>query len=391
MRFKRFVNAVAVRLMKVERRLDPYFRDAFDKLVRPPLETAVQWLMRRRLPSSGLALAEERDLPGEAEATASIIELMTAFLRGTYRPGEAQRAGNTKTYGIVRGEFTVLPDLPGHLRAGVFAEPRSYPAWVRFAGPGPLAPPDIDDNGVLSIGIKLMNVEGPKLMDDEHGTQDFTGISCPTFTTPTVIENLKLQKEIGDNSGAWYFLNPRDSHYLDGLMQGLYARVHHSPLEVPYWSCVPYLFGEGRAMKYMVRPLTKRRTPIPRHPAANYLREAMARSLASEPAQFEFCVQFQADADRMPIEHAGVAWRAQDAPFEPVARLTLPVQRFDSPAQLAFADNLSYNPWHSVAEHRPLGNQNRARKAMYQQLASVRQEMNAHPHVEPTGGETFGE
>jgi hypothetical protein len=72
-----------------------------------------------------------------------------------------------------------------------------------------------------------------------------------------------------------------------------------------------------------------------------------------------------------------------------VATLRLPTQTFDSGAQLAFAGNLSYNPWHSLAAHRPLGNQNRARKRIYLTLSRLRQEMNGQPHVEPTGDEAF--
>ena len=62
---------------------------------------------------------------------------------------------------------------------------------------------------------------------------------------------------------------------------------------------------------------------------------------------------------------------------------------FDSDAQLAFADALRFNPWHSLPEHRPLGSSNRARRRMYTELAALRQRMNATAHVEPTGAETF--
>jgi hypothetical protein len=72
-----------------------------------------------------------------------------------------------------------------------------------------------------------------------------------------------------------------------------------------------------------------------------------------------------------------------------VARLRLPAQRFDSDEQLAFADVLRYNPWHSLPEHKPLGNSNRARRRMYWELARLRQQMNAVEHVEPTGDEVF--
>jgi hypothetical protein len=69
--------------------------------------------------------------------------------------------------------------------------------------------------------------------------------------------------------------------------------------------------------------------------------------------------------------------------------LRIPRQKFASPAQLDFAGQLSYNPWHCIAEHRPLGNQNRARRRMYLTLATMRHTMNGTPHYEPTGNEVF--
>ena len=56
---------------------------------------------------------------------------------------------------------------------------------------------------------------------------------------------------------------------------------------------------------------------------------------------------------------------------------------------MEFAKRLSYNPWHSIAEHRPLGNQGRARKRIYLELSKLRHQMNAVPHFEPRGDEVF--
>ena len=74
----------------------------------------------------------------------------------------------------------------------------------------------------------------------------------------------------------------------------------------------------------------------------------------------------------------------------PVATLRIPSQKFDSKAQFAFGDNLSYTPWHCLPEHRPLGNQSRARRRMYWELCKLRQTMNDKPHIEPDGSEVFG-
>jgi hypothetical protein len=378
------LNDLIVRLLAFQRRFDPYFRDAFNAVAQRPLVTMTQFLLRLTHRNRETRLCEEMAIPDEAVIIQQIADQMARFTEREYRGRIAERAGNTKTYGVVRAEFEVLSGLSERIRRGVFAEPRTFPAWVRFAGPGPLSPPDIEDAGILSISIKLLGVPGPKLLAHETGTQDFLGISAPTFTTPDIVENVKLQRAIFARTPVFYFLNPFDSHYLDMIMQGLYARMNSSPLEVRYWSCVPYLLGQGQAMKYSIRPTTRARTRVPWNPPDDWLREAMARTLSERDVELEFLVQLQTDARRMPIEDASIEWPEHLSPFVPVARLRIPTQEFDSPEQRRFARQLSFNPWHAIPEHRPLGNQNRARREIYAQLSNLRQSMNAEPHIEPT-------
>lgn len=80
----------------------------------------------------------------------------------------------------------------------------------------------------------------------------------------------------------------------------------------------------------------------------------MINTLAQKDWTFEFMVQPQTDSFRMPIEDATVKWPERLSAYVPVAEITIPAQKFDSDEQLAFADNLSNNPWHSLAAHRPL-------------------------------------
>ncbi|MBV9891291.1 MAG: hypothetical protein JO090_10460, partial [Rhizobacter sp.] len=276
---------------------------------------------------------------------------------------------------------------------GIFAEPKTYRAWVRFSGPGPYVTPDIDDVGFMSISIKLLGVPGPKLMDEEKLTQDMFGVSTPTFVTPDVRANAQLQVESLKNASIFYFLNFDRPHVLDGIMQALWLKTQTSPFEAPYFSCVPYLLGEGQAMVYSVWPKTNRRTPIPRlprRPPDDYLRQAMVQALDAGDVELDFRIQRQTDPHLMPIEDASVLWPERLSPRVSVATLRIPRQKFDSPGQLEFAKRLSYNPWHSIAEHRPLGNQSRARRRMYLALSTLRHEMNGVPHYEPTGDEVFG-
>ncbi|MGB7949817.1 MAG: catalase family protein [Candidatus Binatia bacterium] len=386
----KLIHEALFSLLKLERRFDPFFRPAFDALAQEPLARLIQAFINLRRKDEGLGLAEEKPLPGEAAFLDSIIADMAAYMRDHYQPGNYERGGNTKTHGVVRGEFVVRNDLPEAFRKGVFAEPRAFRAWVRFGGPGPATPPDIDDVGVLSIAIKLMGVPGPKLLADEKLTQDFTGITTPIFTTPNVQENAKLQAASRKGLPLFYFISP--SHLLDALMQGLWAKTQSSPLETVYWSCVPYLLGEGKAMQYAVQPTSRRRSRVPRlpfRPPDNYLREAMAATLRQQDVEFNFLIQLQTDPHLMPIENASVRWPQKLSPLVPAAILRIPKQTFDSPAQLAFAHNLSYNPWHCLPEHRPLGNQNRGRYRIYQELSRLRQSMNNTPHREPAGDEAF--
>ncbi|MUG94583.1 hypothetical protein F7734_20265 [Scytonema sp. UIC 10036] len=383
MNIPKIINTLVEALIKLTRRLNPKLRDWFDRFFQKPIETITQFLINLARKDEHLNIAEEKLLPNEEEIQQQIAKQMTDFLVKYYTGKTAERAGNTKTYGIVKGSFEILPDLPYELRQGIFKESRTYPAWIRFAGPGPFVTHDLDDNGILSIGVKLMGVEGEKLIDDEKMTQDFTGISAPTFTTPNIVENLKLQQQVYNDTPAWYFLNPFDSHLLDAIMQALYAKAHTSPLEVTYFSCVPYLYGEGKAIKYSIKPCTAEKTEIPKNPSYDYLREAMVKVLDKQEVCFDFMVQFQTDAYKMPIENASVIWSEKLSPSIKVATIHIPAQKFDSPEQLKFARNLSFNPWHSIPAHRPLGNQNRARKYIYLATSKFRQQMNHDERIEP--------
>jgi hypothetical protein len=382
----------AMFFVHMERRFDPFFRPAFDALFRQLLTNVATALINLRRQDEHLSLAEEKFQPDEEAHLNDIIVTMGNQMRQLWRPGDFQRGGNTKTHGIVRAEFIVRDDLPPHMRHGIFAKPRTYPAWVRFSGPGPYVTPDIDDVGFMSISIKLMGVPGAKLMDDEKSTQDMFGVSTPTFVTPDTKANAQLQQWSLKNAQTLYFLNLRHPHVLDFVMQSLWIKTQSSPLESAYFSCVPYLLGEGQAMQYSIQSRLKTRTRVPRlplRPPDNYLREAMVATLTKQDVEFDIFLQLQTDPHLMPIENNAVFWPPRLSPRVPAAVLRIPRQKFDSPDQLAFARILAYNPWHCIPEHRPLGNQSRARFRMYKELSTLRQSMNHVAHYEPTGDETF--
>jgi hypothetical protein len=391
-RLLNWISRSAMVFVHLERRFDPFFRPAFDYLFRELLTLSANSLINLQRKNERYKLAEERVQPGEEAHLTDIISTMAHQMRRLWKTGDYQRCGNTKTHGIVRGEVIIRDDVPQHMRHGIFSQPRTFKAWVRFSGPGPYITPDIDDVGFMSISLKIMGVPGPKLMEDEKFTQDMFGVSPPTFVTGDTKSNADLQHWSYKNASLFHFLNFKNPHVLDLIMQGLWLKTQNSPLESQYFSCVPYLLGESQAMVYSFWSRLKTRTRIPRlplRPPDNYLREAMVATLAKQDVEFDIKVQVQTDPHRMPIENNAVYWPPRLSPRVPVAILRIPKQKFDSPEQIAFPSVLSFNPWHSIPEHRPLGNQSRARHRMYKELSTFRQSVNHLQHYEPTGDETF--
>ncbi|MBW5466055.1 catalase, partial [Pseudomonas aeruginosa] len=85
-----------------------------------------------------------------------------------------------------------------------------------------------------------------------------------------------------------------------------------------------------------------------------------------------FQVQRQVSTHYMPIDDTSVEWNESDALFATIADIIVPAQYFDSREQILFCDNRSFNPWHALPEHRPIGGINRLRKAVYEAVSGYR-------------------
>jgi hypothetical protein len=388
----RFIHDRLVSLMRRERRHEPLWRPLVNELLREPSAALIEALLERRREKLDLSLAEERYVPGEDEA---IDALLAARLEQPEAGGRSGAHADEKLHGLLRAELSVSEGLPRRYRKGIFAKPRRFPAWVCFSGPGPESLPDIQALGGPRMSVKLMQVPGRKLLDDEKHTQDLCGISTPTSPAPTVLDSVQLEAQRRARTPLYYFLDPRRQHLLELLLLALYEDLVTSPLECRYYGAAPFLLGQGQAMQYSLRPRAITRTPIPelrRSPPDHYLRQAMQRTLAAGEVSFDLLIQVQTDAHAMPIEDAGVRWPERLSPWLTAATLRFPQQEFDGLAQRQFAKALRFTPWHALPEHRPLGNQNRALRRLYlEQLELERRSSAPPPRVEPTGDEVFDE
>src|SRR6516165_233600 len=215
----RFLHRILEILLHFERRIEqPFLRPAFNALFRAPLAQFFTALTNLRRSRENVGIAEETPQLGEDQDVQTMIDEMRRHLVRDFPQGGFERAGNTKTHGLVRGELVIHDGLPENFRRGLFAGPGAYRCWVRFSGPGPHVEPDINDVGFVSISVKAMGVPGKKLWDDEKHTQDFTAVCTPTFVTPDVKANAHLQYWSRRHLPVFHFLDPRNHHLLDMLM-----------------------------------------------------------------------------------------------------------------------------------------------------------------------------
>lgn len=332
----------------------------------------------------------ERLQPNEAECATSIANAIEAFVNRQVEGGEeiARRDVHAKATGILKAQFKVHEDIPARFAKGVFVPGKSYDVILRFsnASDDPHEP-DTKQDG-RGFAMKLLNVPGPKLLDSDKDslTQDFIMINRPFFFANGAEKYVEVINK--NTSGSMmqkltipFKLGVKSTLIVQKLATGRIA----NPLQVQYYSAVPYQLGvgEGReVVKYSLKPVSDQQDPVPRVAEPDYLHQAIKHSLSDGPVHFKFLLQPKVDVNH-DVEDSTIEWKEQDAPFYEVATLTILPQNVDSEDLTSLGERLSFNPWHSLEEHRPLGSINRARKVVYERISRVRNKLNKVSREEP--------
>jgi hypothetical protein len=321
---------------------------------------------------------DERE-PDEERLTERMERVMRESLEKACAPEATRRDAHAKHHGLLAGRFAVAPDLPAELRVGLFAEPKSYEAWIRCSSSSPKPRSDAVKD-VRGLAIKLLDVDGEKVPEsDEPRTQDFVLLSHPSMPLGT----LRLFHDAVYYSLKWSPLAFAAKMLLTGharvLRELSRARIHPtSPLEIRYWSTTPYQFGD-RVVKYSLLPAAVPRARLPEKLSENYLTDAMEQRLTVDDVHFDFAVQFR--AGDMPIHDAAPRWDEAVSPFRNVATLTIPRQVFRSAERDQRAEALTFSPGHARVEHRPLGSLNRARVRIYRANSDFRHQRRGLPKL----------
>lgn len=366
---------------------------------------AVDWVgritfgqLKRRAETLGhcLELSEEYVLPGEEMASFRIAERAMKEVdkkKAEDADGLARRDAHPKSHGCVKAFVEVEQGLDARHQVGVFASPgKVYPAWIRVSNGSFNIQSDLVGD-IRGFALKVMDVPGDKVLEHKRDarTQDFLFINSPTMFVRTPLDYVELAGKTFDGNPATFFLSldPREwkIRELRNLL-GATTKQPMNPLRSRYWSTTPYMWGEGGAVKHSVRPCDGEDVEGRiGDESENFLREAMGVHLSQTEGCFEFLVQLQKDAESMPIEDATIPWQEEFSPFVKVATVRIPMQEFDTKEQDELCEHLSFNPWHTLPEHRPLGNINRTRRIVYDMISAYRHQLNGVSEREPEGHE----
>lgn len=263
-------------------------------------------------------------------------------------------------------------DLPAALCVG-FAQPGvAYPATVRLSNASGIRQGDgSPDLRGVAVRVSVSQGESHDLLatsypvshaSDAREFVAFAKAMAGARTRPEKVFGLfvKLPLAVGWKTAA----------RMRGNVRGATQRSVDSLATESYWSRGALLWGDAGPVRYLLRPASgtpSASAPDRRDP--DFLHREFARRLSRADVEFDLCVQRFVDERSTPVEDAAVEWRNEVAPAVPIARLTLPRQELDSAEALAAArriEDLTFNPWYTTDEFRPLGNINRARKSGYQ-------------------------
>jgi hypothetical protein len=326
--------------------------------------------------------------PDEAHIVGQIADEVEKGIRENYLPGTARRDVHAKSTGCMRAEFRVLESIPKELARGVFIPGKVYQAYLRFSnGSGdPRQFADGHDDG-RGLAIKLLGVPGEKLLetDREASTQDFVMINHPFFFTSDPHTYLTLIQKASGNLLTKLTI-PLDLGFRSTtLFKEINSGKISNPLQIQYYSASAFALGTGperEAVKWSVKPTLHRVDPMPDDPSHDFLTGVMKANLAKGPVSLKFLIQPRS-SDRLSVEDATTIWSEDVAPFYEVAEIYIPAQDFDTAELRQLGEQLSFNVWHALPEHRPLGSVNRMRKVVYERISRVRNQLNSVERAEP--------
>jgi catalase len=316
-----------------------------------------------------------------------LFESFAHFINETQKKIEKQTKGqrlrgfHAKIHAGFLAEFKVPDNLPDYARLGIFRHPRIFEAVVRFSNGTPFIQADKKPEP-RGMAIKLFGVPGEKLLPNQENamTQDFLGTShSVTSAVRNIGQFMAFIKAEQKNRLTLPFNLVREVGFSETIRilyslarTVLFSKVTSMATE-NYEGTAPIKFGPY-AVKFTIAPANKTKrtmTQIDKN-NPNFLRDELTERIRVGDLFFDFLVQFFVNETLTPIEDTSIFWKPADAPYLKIAEIRIPQSKPNEDLNRK-VNQLSFTPWHTTEDHRPLGNIMRARKIAYGASSSFRQ------------------
>ncbi len=309
------------------------------------------------------------------QLTNNIINLLKEKQQKDYDKGKAKREAHAKGQGLLKAKF-IIEDLDTKYKVGIFKQPTTYKALIRISNS--ITTKD-NKKDLRGFAIKLIGVEGKKVLQDEKHTQDFVLISGETMPLGTLQLFHDAIYYMTASNPLLLVIKLAKNKQLHIVKKILNLRKNPtSPLDIEYFSTTPYMFS-NQIVKYKITPTSTYKSTLPKKLTSTYLRDNMEKHLMSHKATFDFLIQFKTN-DTMPINDASVKW---ESPYIKLATIEIEPQVFATEKRDSIGENLSFQPGHSLIDHKPVGELNEARMEIYKEMSKFRNETNGIQRFEP--------
>ena len=326
--------------------------------------------------------------------------------------GRAVRGAHAKTLGVLRAEVELTGDAPEPYAQGLYAKAGRHDALIRVSSASNHLGPDAALGPVLGFAIKIFDVEGTKLVDDEPDSATFDLVlkNSPTFVANTARHYLFIQ-EVGDQvpeylkrgeAGFRQLLNDfltgkgtlgQDDWAWEELFTFVKTATQtpvRNPLLNNYWTMAAVRHGDYIA-KVRVAATAENAGKVVHHQvdlnsAPDVFGPILADELKARPFDFDLQVQLCTDLKATPVNDATREWPEKLSPFVTVGRVRIPRQDITGSLNSDAADALAFNQWRVTADHRPMGEIMDVRR-VYTTSAKVRRALNHQPQREPASAD----
>lgn len=266
------------------------------------------------------------------------------------------RAFHRKQIATLSGTLTVPAGLPEHAAQGLFAKAGEFDALVRMSNGSVTAQADqVPD--IRGFALSVRGLAAPGALGGQTDRQDFLLINRPTF-------GFRDSRDFAELVAA----APRGQRAVLDLLVSKHGPVR-GPLEMArqaadlarpfsgyatseFHSCAPVAWGPYAAHVHAT-PLHATRDVLAWRDWGADIRGRVARG----PLRWAIQAQFYTDPESTPIEDGRREW---DSP-----RLTVGFLELSHNEDPDTVEHDHFDPWMALADHRPLGEIMRARKAAY--------------------------